>query len=207
VLVFFDESGDPGMAGKPSQSKLFVVVSVIFEDHDEAHACDERISLLRRELRLPSDFEFHFSKNHPNIRRAFLQAVMPYEWFFVGVVVRKEKLYGQGFKFKGPFYKYLTGLVFSNAKPYLSDAIVVCDETGSGKFKSELATYLRKKVDLSGRLIKKVKTEDSKTNNLTQMADMVCGALHRWAKGGKADSREYRNIIRHRELRVQRWPK
>jgi hypothetical protein len=36
VLVFIDESGDPGTKGKPGSSDYFVVTAVIFEDRDEA---------------------------------------------------------------------------------------------------------------------------------------------------------------------------
>ena len=55
----------------------FVVALVVFEDHEEATACDQRIGLLRRELSLPGDFEFHFHDDHPTLRKIFLTAVAP----------------------------------------------------------------------------------------------------------------------------------
>lgn len=62
MLVFVDESGDPGLKLEQGSSTHFVVALVIFEDHDEAQAADDRIGLLRRELRLDPRYEFRFNK-------------------------------------------------------------------------------------------------------------------------------------------------
>jgi hypothetical protein len=86
---------------------------------------------------------------------------------------------------------------------------VVIDGSGSERFRQQLATYLRRRVNdptAPSRAIRKVKIQDSKRNNLLQLADMVCGALAR-SYGGKSDAESYRKIIRHREYSVQFWPK
>jgi hypothetical protein len=77
MLVFIDESGDPGMPPGSCCSKYFTVTLVAFEDNDEAAAVEQRITLLKRELRLPDHFEFHFSKLKADWREAFLRAVVP----------------------------------------------------------------------------------------------------------------------------------
>jgi hypothetical protein len=53
-------------------------------------------------------------------------------------VINKAKLYGEGFRVADSFYKYTCSLVFETAKPYLRDAIVVIDGSGSRRFKQEL---------------------------------------------------------------------
>lgn len=78
MLVFVDESGDTGLKLDRGSSKFFVVTLVVFEDHDEALACDERIQLLRRELGFSPKTEFHFRTNSRRIRQAFFDAVAPY---------------------------------------------------------------------------------------------------------------------------------
>ncbi len=40
MLVFIDESGDTGLKIDKGSSKYFVIALVIFEDHEEAIACD-----------------------------------------------------------------------------------------------------------------------------------------------------------------------
>ncbi|HLE87121.1 MAG TPA: DUF3800 domain-containing protein [Candidatus Brocadiaceae bacterium] len=67
MLVFIDEAGDTGRKIEKGSSKLFVISLVMFDDYEEASACDQRINLLRRELNLPADYEFHFVHNSQRI--------------------------------------------------------------------------------------------------------------------------------------------
>jgi hypothetical protein len=209
MLVFIDESGDPGMPPGGGCSEYFTVTLVAFEDHAEAAAVEQRIALLKRELRLPDGFEFHFTKLKAAWREAFLRAVAPYEWFTFSIVINKARLTGKGFQFPDPFYKYTCGLVFQNAKPYLSDAIVVIDGSGGREFRNQLNTYLRQRINKHGdgpKFIRKVKLQDSDRNALLQLADMVCGAVARgYTK--PAENNCYRKLISHREMQVQFWPK
>lgn len=209
MLVFVDESGDPGLKISQGSSPYFVVALVIFEDHDDADAADRRIDLLRHEMRLSPQFEFKFNACRFDFRTRFLGAVAPYEFFYHAIVINKDpsKLWGEGFRYKEPFYKYTSGLVFQNAKPVLNNATVILDGSGSKDFRKELDHYLKKRINDPGqRLIRKVKIQDSKGNNLLQMADMVAGAVNR-SFGNKGDASDYREIIRHREIAVQFWPK
>src|SRR3989338_8953234 len=154
MLVFIDESGDPGLRIEEGSSRYFTVSLVVFEDHEDALACDQRIELLKRELGW-EDGEFHFNRNSARVRKAFLGAVAPYNFFFYGVVINKDprKLWGDGFKDKHSFYKYACNLLFENAKEKLQEATVVIDESGSLDFKRQLERYLKRKMNTSDRKI------------------------------------------------------
>jgi hypothetical protein len=204
MLVFIDESGDTGLKIERGSSKYFVISLVLFEDNEEAVSCDQRIQLLKRELRLPENFEFKFRRLRKDQRIKFFEAVLPYSFFYFGIVINKEKLYGEGFKVKESFYKYTCSLVFANAKPHLKDAIIVIDGTGSREFKRQLKTYLRKKIGTS--IIKKVKLQSSEKNNLIQLADMIAGAIYR-SLSEKEDREIYRKMIGQKEIYVHFWPK
>jgi hypothetical protein len=209
MLVFIDESGDPGLKLESGSTDYFIVTLVAFEENEEALATDQRIQLLKRELNFPPEFEFHFNKVKGAYRETFLTAVAGFSWFYFSIVINKRKLTGAGFKFKESFYKYACGLVFENAKPYLDNATVVIDGSGSREFRRELGTYLRKRInDKKGdsRFIGKIKLQDSQSNNLLQLADMVCGAVAR-SYSQKDDAKTYRRLIAHREIYVQFWPK
>ena len=209
MLIFIDESGDTGLKIKEGSSPNFVIALVIFEDNEEALACDQRIKLLKRELNLPESFEFHFHRNSRRVRESFLRAVLPYQFFYYGIVINKTKLFGEGFKNKESFYKYACGLLFENAKEKLENATVLIDESGRELFKYQLASYLRKKFNTpeGKKHIKKVKTQNSKGNNLLQLADMMAGAINRSLDGRKKDQDYFRKIIKSREIYVQIWPK
>jgi len=120
-----------------------------------------------------------------------------------------QELYGEGFQYKNSFYKYSVNLLFENLKPYLRNAIVVFDKCGNREFQIELKKYLGRRVNPadSGPQVKKIKTNESRSNNLLQLADMICGAVSRYLKKSKPDHFVYRKIISHRELMLRIWPR
>lgn len=208
MLVFIDESGDTGLAIDRGATKYFGMFMVVFEDHGEVSTCDQRVNILRHELHLPPMFEFHFHRNSDRAREAFFKAVLPYQFFYYGIVINKEKLTDEWFKTKETFYQYAAGLLFENAKERLDRATVVVDRSGRQMFKYQLASYLRGKVNQGNKYcrIKKVKMQDSKSNNLLQLVDMIAGAVHRSLTGEDMASQRFRKIIKPREINVQIWP-
>ena len=183
MLIFIDESGDAGLKLDQGSSDYFVISLVVFEDHDEAIACDKRIELLKRELGWPAGEEFHFKRNSNQVREAFLRAVTPYSFFYYAIVLNKRELWGEGFKEKRSFYKYACSLVFENAKEKLDNAIVVIDESGSLDFKRQLERYLKSKMnDGDSKKIKKLKMQRSTSNNLLQLADYIAGVVGRYVQ-------------------------
>lgn len=206
MLVFIDESGDTGLKVGKGSSRYFVIGLISFEERDEALACDQRIELLKKELKLPKGSEFKFSKLRKEQRIKFFEAVLPYSFFYFAIVLNKDpsKLYGDGFVVKESFYKYTCSLVFENAKPYLKNATIIIDGSGSREFKRQLKVYLRRKI--GSDIIKKVKVQSSHSNNLVQLADMVVGAVHR-SFTDKGDKGVYRQMISSKEIYVQIWPK
>ncbi len=209
MLVFIDESGDPGLKLSQGSSRFFTIALVMFEDKDEAMACDQRIALLKRELGWRENSEFHFKRNSDRVRTIFLKAVAPYNFFYYGIVINKDpqKLWGEGFKNKESFYKYACGLVFENAKDKMRQAIVVIDRSGDLDFRNQLAQYLRRKMNRVDKVITAVKMQRSEGNNLLQLADYVAGVISRSCTNTKKYTDDYRRLIGHRKMNVQIWPK
>lgn len=209
MLAFIDESGDTGRKVDQGSSRYLVVALVLFEEHDEAEACDHRISLLRKDLGYPENFEFHFRENSDRLRLKFLEAVAPYNFLYFGFALNKdpEKLWGPGFAYKESLYKYTCGIVFENAKPYLTDAIITMDKSGTETFRSQLAKYLRSKMSMKGGrcLIKQVKMQESRGNNLLQLVDYVVGVINRKIQG-KKDASEFYRYLAPKEMSLRIWP-
>lgn len=210
MLVFLDEAGDVGFKFSKGSSRLLIVTIVLFEEQEEAKNCDLRIDLLREELQLPKKFEFHFNQNSPEIRRAFLQAVVPYNFFYFAIVIDKEKFnLTARIPTAEAFYRYACSLVFEKAKPYLNEAVVIIDGSGDRDFKRNLQHDLKHRINrplAKARFIKMIKVQDSERNNLIQLTDMICGAINR-SFSEKPDAPDYRKIIAPREISVQLVPK
>ena len=208
MLVFLDESGDPGIKGKPGSSRYFLVTAVLFKEEEDAAACEQRIAAIREELRMHPSAEFHFNKCRDAHRRHFLERVSDMEFSYLSVVLNKAKLARPEFASKDAFYKYATSLLFENARSRLTRAIITIDKSGNREFHQQLQTYLRRTMNQGAEeLIRKVKPESSHSNSLLQLADMICGAVARSFHEGRTDALEFRKRIGHRELDVQEWPK
>ncbi|HET8991621.1 MAG TPA: DUF3800 domain-containing protein [Candidatus Saccharimonadales bacterium] len=208
MLTFLDESGDTGRKTDKGSSAYFLVSLIIFLDNDEALACDQRIELLRTELNLPANYEFHFSRNSKRVKEAFLEAVNRYNFSIVTVAINKDpkKLYGEGFKVKSSFYKYACQMVLTNALPYLDHATLVIDKSGSTTFQSELKKYIKSHTNLKEDKITKVKTEESHKNNLLQLTD-YCVSIGNRKLQKKSDAKSYYKFISTKELSWHEWPK
>ena len=206
MLVFIDESGDSGLKINEGSSRYFTVALTVFEDREEAVACDQRIELLRRELGWKG--EFHFYRNSDRARRNFLEAIAPYNFFYYGIVIDKARINASTFHDQHAFYKYTCGLVFENAKDTLRSATVVIDDSGSVAFRRELAKYLKQQLNRENQqlLIKKVKMQRSSGNNLLQLADYIAGIINRSVQSEKKYAEDYHRLISHREIRVEVWP-
>ncbi len=135
--------------------------------------------------------------------------MVPYNFFYFGFAINKMQLYTEGFPNTEVFYKYVCGLVFESAKPYLDDAIVKIDASGGRKFQRQLAAYLKTKINTPDTLtqrISKVNANNSSRSNMLQLADMVCGAIARSFRTDKVEPNAFRKIIKHREISVQVLP-
>jgi hypothetical protein len=208
MLVFVDEAGDAGLKLAKGSSKFFVVTLVMFRQEAEATACDQRIDRLRRELNLRSSFEFHFRDTPPRLKREFFNAVAPFNFFYISIIIDKSAIAPETIQPRDVFYQYAVALVFKEAKPHLENAVVVFDGSGSRPFKQQLATFLRQRMNEDQiQRIRKVKMQDSKTNNLVQLVDMVCGAVYHSVKTPSDKTSDFRRLITHRELSAQIWPR
>lgn len=209
MLVFVDESGDTGLKIGAGSSERFTLTLVIFHSHDEARRTEDRISALRRELRKPTGFEFHFKENTDDIRESFLRAVSPFAFSYFAFVIDKAAFYRAGLSPRNTAYADICGLVFDAARDHLQEALVKVDRNGGKEFRRELAAFLKRKVNdpaLPAKHIKRVEMPTSHGNDLLQLADMICGAIARSYQSGKKAPDRFRKIIAHREISVRFLP-
>lgn len=209
MLVFVDESGDSGLKLGDGSSDFFVLTLVIFSKNEDATSADILVDSIRANLKLNPLSEFKFNKLRDSGRRYFLRTIASQNFVYYSVVINKVKLTGPGFRFKESFYKYVCQMALNNCREYLDEAVIVIDGSGSREFRQQLQTYIKGKIndkDELAKCIKKVKIEDSRKNNLLQLADMVCGAVAR-SFSDKTDQPKYRSLIESREGYVQFWPK
>ena len=198
MLVFIDDSGDPGFKLSKGSSLFFVISAVIFNDNLEAEKTALSIKELRRELFRRDDVEFKFNKSKKIIRLKFLENIKNYKFRVRCLVVEKKILRSPELKGnKNSFYGYTIKTMLKYSNDTILDAKIRIDGSGDRIFRKNFISYLRKELNGKDRkILKNCKFVDSKSDVLIQVADMVAGAIHRSYQNNKVDSKIYKDIIK-----------
>jgi hypothetical protein len=209
MIVCIDESGDSGFKFSKGSSQYFTCVAVFFSDSFAADSCDRAIDQIKREMGLGTSHEFHFKYANDQTREIFLTKMASENFTYYGFVLNKPSLFGRTFNDKHGFYDFTVGLICENARPIMRNAKVIIDKCGDRQFKLNLEKSLKNRMtEPDGTcLIKKVTMEGSHTNNLVQLADMICGAVARSFNTDRDHRDRFHRLIKKREGRVQFWPK
>ena len=193
MLILLDESGDIGRRLGKGSSDYFVISLVIFSDRKEAERCDRAIDELRKELGLPRKHEFHFSNNKDSLRVAFLKRVRPYNFQVVTATADKANLVN----LEG-LYEYACSQILGSISDRLDKVTLIVDRRGSATLQSRLKKYIRATPSLKGQF-KKIKSQDSRKNNLLQLADYCAGITNR-KQIQKKDWEKYYKYISSKEI-------
>lgn len=189
MLVFIDDSGDPGFKVEKGSSAVFVIALVIFDDDLEAEKTAIEIKQLKRDLKFPDVVEFKFHKSRIQIKRKFLQKVSGYKFRIRAIAVKKENIRSSFLvNNKESFYNYIVMQVLKNSKKTITNAKLKFDRRGEKKIRDNLRVYLSRELDnKSNNIFKDLKFVDSRTNVLIQLADMVAGTIATFYKDKNKD--------------------
>ncbi len=197
MLVFIDDSGDPGFKLNKGSTRYFLIALVIFEDELEAEKTAVAIKELKRGLKFPDDMEFKFFKSSKDVRMKFLSTVKKFNFYYRCLAIDKMVIKSDELKNnKSSFYSYAikTVLKHSNA---INNAKVKIDGSGDRVFRKNFLAYLKKQLNSGDKkIIKNCKLVDSKGNQLIQLADMIAGSVRR---SFEANDYIYRNLIKNKE--------
>jgi hypothetical protein len=192
MLVFIDESGDPGFKIAKGSASAFTAAMVAFRDKEQARKADETIRALAQRLRIYP--EFKFSKCRSEVRDAFFGSVKPFDFCVRAIVVRKELIYSPYLRSnKESFYSFFVKSMLKFDDGLLQDAQIIIDGSGDRAFKRELASYFRQQL---GRgQIKSVTFNRSEADALVQLADMCAGAIARPYRENRSDANRWRKML------------
>jgi hypothetical protein len=191
MLVFIDESGDPGFKVDQGASPIFVVAMVIFRSAADAQSTEEKIE--RSEARRIHKPEFKFNKCSGDVRDRFFLAVRDCSFKVRAIVVRKERIHSPRLRAdKERFYEYFVNMMMKYDNSVLRDAKVVIDGSGDRTFRQDLHAAMRRK--LGAGVIKDVRFRNSCSDLLVQLADMCAGAIARSCRQDRRDAGRWRQM-------------
>lgn len=198
MIVFIDESGDPGFSVDRGSSSIFVIACILFNDELEAEKTAVAIKELKRKLKLSDKTEFKFNGSRKMIRLEFLKTINSFNFSVRALVVEKSVIRSPILKNnKNSFYSFFIKTLLTHSGGKILDAKLRIDGSGDRSFRREFLSYLRRELNTKDKkIMKNIKLVDSKTNVLIQMADMFAGTIRRYKEGQKSDSAEYWDIIK-----------
>lgn len=179
MLVFIDDSGDPGFKTHKGSTPVFVIALIIFDDELEAEKTSLSIKVLRRKLKVSDMYEFKFNKTNDKFRNTFLENIKNFKFRVRAVVVDKETIYSPHLKLHiENFYNYIIMQVLKHNDGTIKKAKLKFDRRGERVLRDQLRVYLSNQLDNKHtRVFNDLKFVDSKQNILIQLADMVAGSI------------------------------
>ena len=199
MLIFIDDSGDPGFKVEKGSSEVFVIALIIFGDFLDGEETALKIKRLRQSMMLKDNFEFRFNKCRKEFRCKFLSTVADSRFRVRAMVMQKDRIYGRELRrSKESFYSYAIKMVLKHHGGTIRDAKIRLDGHGDRQFRNTISLYLRRELNSpQNKIFKDLKFVDSQKNVLIQLADMVAGAINR-SYSNKDDRNTYKGIILHK---------
>jgi Protein of unknown function (DUF3800) len=194
MLVFIDESGDPGFKLHKGSSPIFVAAMVIFENSEDAKATESIIRLAMQRMSVSPEFKFNKSKDQ--IRDDFFHSVRNCPFTVRAIVVRKDLIRSTNLKTKKEtFYQYFVRSMMENDNGILDGAKVIIDGSGDREFKQKLKSNMKR--NLGGRL-SEIRFSNSESDVLVQLADMCAGAIARSYRPDRPNRWRWRKMLASR---------
>jgi hypothetical protein len=192
MLVFIDESGDPGFKLEKGASPIFAAAMVIFETK-EAASITQRV-IEESEARRIHKGEFKFNKCSHDVRDIFFHAIRRCPFKVRAIMVRKNMIHSPRLKSdKDKFYEYFVKSMLNYDNGILKEATIVIDGSGDREFRQNLNTALRRK--LGSGIIKDIRFKNSRADLLVQLADMCVGAIARSYRHDRNQSDRWRKQL------------
>ena len=169
MLVFIDESGDPGMN---SHQRYFVIAILIFDDLGQAVRMQAKIKYL---LAASGKAEFRFSQCKAAERDSFFQTINQFTFRVGAIIVDKEIIRSAALKNDSrKFYNYFLKQILVSSN--VSNARIRLDGKANRRLRGALVSYLNSQRK---GMVKNFQMKDSKSDPLIQAADMIAGAIAR----------------------------
>lgn len=193
MLVFIDESGDPGFKVEKGSSPVFVLAMVIFRSGDAAADAQAAIQRLQRSNRVSP--EWKFAKVSQDAKDRFFEGIRPLDFTCRAIVIRKELIWSSHLR-SSPrsLYQFFARLMCIHDNGALHDAKIVIDGSGDRLFRQQMQSYMRK--ELPPGAMTRLDFGDSRKDALVQLADMCAGAIARSYRTDRNDPSRWREMLR-----------
>jgi tetrahydromethanopterin S-methyltransferase subunit G/biotin operon repressor len=208
IFAFVDEFGTNSFNFE-KQSTHFIIAAVICKS-ENLEKIQDGINNIRKKHKFQKG-ELKSSKvgkNH-NRRIRILKDIINLDFYIYSVVVDKQKLKGQGFKYKESFYKFLNNLLYKELYRTFPNLKLCVDEYGGNDYMLSFKKYVMKRHKPTLFSGSEFDILNSKKSNLIQLADFIAGTLGYIydEKKKNTQSKEFLDIIKPKVSDISFFPK
>jgi len=207
VVAFADEFGNNSF-DFDTQGSHFIIASVIM-NFDELDKIQTQLNSIRKRYFQTGEIKSNkVAKNH-NRRLLILRDLKEINFSIYAVVIDKRKLFGEGFKYKKSFYKFLNGILYKELYRTFPQLELKVDEHGGNDFMRSFKKYVEKnhiRNLFTGSDFNILKSH----NDLgVQLADFVAGTLgYIFDDLKKSDkSEEFFELLDKKLISLNQFPK
>jgi hypothetical protein len=185
-LAYIDESGDPNFA--QGASETFLLCAVIFESTNLP-----LISSLLTTLKSTHGISELKSNRVRTFGHRFniCQELVSLSPQIITIHVNKRELYGDWFKYRASFYKYIQRLLNHELHQLFQPISVSIDKYGSPQYQRSLKDYLVQKLQKE-LFDTDIIVTSAQNNDFIQASDFLAGSIR---KSLEDDSDEYKRLI------------
>ncbi|MDR1185455.1 MAG: DUF3800 domain-containing protein [Coriobacteriales bacterium] len=195
-LAFIDDAGDPGFKFSDGSTRYFVIASVIFESQTQAATVSDAIRQYKVNKNWSKKFELKFNKLRKDFVMEVLEAVIPHDFRIRAIVVDKTKVINHQMRSKpDAFFNYVVKEVLARNNSLINAKVRLDGEAGK-EYKRRTVAYFRKKINKVSYKIADFDYEDSKGNNLIQLADLIAGSIYRSKQTDLTDYSHYLEALK-----------
>ncbi|MBZ9631906.1 DUF3800 domain-containing protein [Salegentibacter sp. LM13S] len=207
VIAFADEFGNNSFEFN-TQGSHFIIASVIM-NQDELDEIQIQLEEIRKKFFQTGEIKSSKVKNNHNRRILILRELKKVNFSVYAVVIDKRKLYGEGFKYKQSFYKYLNGILYKELYRTFPQLELKVDEHGGNDFMRSFKKYVEKNHIRNLFAGSDFHIQKSHNDLGVQLADFMAGTLgyifDELKKSYK--SSEFADLINEKLISLNQFPK
>lgn len=207
VIAFADEFGNNSF-NFDSQSSHFIIASVII-NIDELDTVKKQLEEIRKRYFQTGEIKSNKVKQNYKRRLIILDKLKEVNFSIYAVVVDKRQLYGEGFKYKKSFYKYLNGILYKELFRTFPQLELKVDEHGGNDFMKSFKKYVETNHIRNLFTGSEFNIRKSHDDLGVQLADFIAGTLgyiYDDTKKSKKSS-EFYEKIKNKLISVNQFPK
>src|SRR5690606_4245503 len=207
VIAFADEFGNNSF-DFDKQGSHFIIASIIINE-DDINEIYVQLEAIRKKFFQSGEIKSSKVKDNHKRRILILRELNKVNFSVYAVIIDKRKLFGEGFKYKQSFYKYLNGILYKELYRTFPQLELKVDEHGGNDFMRSFKKYVEKNHIRNLFAGSDFHIEKSHNDLGVQLADLMAGTLgYIFDELKKSDkSSEFIELIKDKLISLNQFPK